>query len=83
MHLPAPKLHYAKDIVFTGDTPSFATEKNPIVFVMNSLLDEKETNDECALENILLSCPNCERKTKELPACGKCFATLILGEEGE
>ena len=42
-HLPAPKLHYAKDIVFNGDTPIFATGKNPIVFVKNGLLDAKET----------------------------------------
>ena len=64
MQLPAPKSHYAKDIVFTGDTPIFATGKNTIVFVKNSLLDEKETNDKCTLENIPLSCANSERKTK-------------------
>ena len=43
VHLPAPKSHYAKDIAFTGDTPIFATGKNPIVFVKNGALDEKET----------------------------------------
>ena len=43
VHLPVPKTHYAKDIVFNGDTPVFATGKNPIVFVKNGSLDEKET----------------------------------------
>ena len=40
MHLPAPKWHHAKYIVFTGDMPIFATGKNAIVFVKNGLLDE-------------------------------------------
>ena len=31
-----------KDIIFTGDTPIFATEKNP-VFVENGTRDERET----------------------------------------
>lgn len=31
VHLPAPKSHYAKDIVFEKDTPIFATGKNPII----------------------------------------------------
>ena len=82
MQLPAPKSHYAKDIVFTGDTPIFATGKNTIVFVKNSLLDEKETemiNVRWKIFHFHAQIPR--EKQKELPACGKCFATLILGEE--
>jgi len=41
VHLPAPKTHYAKDIVFNKDTPIFVTRKNPTVFVKNGTIDEK------------------------------------------
>ena len=84
VHLPAPKSHYAKDIVFNGDTPIFATGKNPIVFVKNGLLDEKETEMMNVRWKIFhFHAQIAREKQKELPACGKCFATLILGEEGE
>ena len=39
VHLAALKFHYAKDIVFNGDTPIFATGMNPIVFLKNRSLD--------------------------------------------
>ena len=64
VHLPAPKSHYAKDIVFEKDTPIFATRKNPIIFVKNFTIDEKETDDGRALENFSLSCTNSARKAK-------------------
>ena len=41
VHLPAPKSHYAKDIVFNSDTPIFATGKNPILFIKNGAIDER------------------------------------------
>ena len=43
VHLPAPKSHYAKDIVFDKDTPIFATGKNEIIFVKSGDIDDKET----------------------------------------
>ena len=64
MQLPAAKSHYAKDIVFTGDTPIFAIGKNPIVFVKNGLLDEKETEMVNLRWKIFRFRANCERKTK-------------------
>lgn len=84
MHLTAPKSHYAKDIVFIGGTPILATGKSPIVFVKNGLLDEKETEMTNARWKIFhFHAQIAREKEKELPACGKYFATLILGEEGE
>ena len=82
VHLPAPKSHYAKDIAFTGDTPIFATGKNPIVFVKNGALDEKETemmNVRWKIFRFHAQIP--QEKQKQLPPCGKCFATLILGQQ--
>ena len=43
VHLPAPKSHFAKDMVFDRDTPIFATSKYPLVFVKNGMVDERET----------------------------------------
>ena len=82
VHLPAPKSHYAKDIAFTGDTPIFATGKNPIVFIKNGALDDKETemmNVRWKIFRFHAQIP--QEKQKQLPPCGKCFATLILGQQ--
>ena len=84
VHLPAPKSHYAKDIAFTVDTPIFATGKNPIVFVKNGALDEKETemmNVRWKIFRFHAQIP--QEKQKQLLPCGKCFATLILGQRGD
>ncbi|KAK2559142.1 hypothetical protein P5673_018267 [Acropora cervicornis] len=35
VHLPAPKTHFAKDIVCDKDTPIFCTSKQPIIFIKN------------------------------------------------
>ena len=43
VHLPAPKTHFAKDIIFKNDTPIFCTSKNPYVFIKNGVIDERET----------------------------------------
>ena len=82
VHLPAPKSHYAKDIASTGDTPIFATGKNPIVFVKTGALDEKETemmNVRWKIFRFHAQIP--QEKQKQLPPCGKCFSTLILEQQ--
>jgi len=74
VHLPAPKSHYAKDIAFTGDTPIFATGKNPIVFIKNGALDDKETemmNVRWKIFRFHAQIP--QEKQKQLPPCGKCL----------
>ena len=82
VHLPAPKSHYTKDIAFTGDTPIFATGKNPIIFFKNGALDDKETemmNVHWKIFRFHAQIP--QEKQKQLCPCGKCFATLILGQQ--
>lgn len=84
VHIPAPKSHYAKDIAFTRDTPIFATGKNPIVFVKNRALDDKETemmNVRWKIFRFHTQIP--QEKQKQLRPCGKCFATLILRPQGD
>ena len=43
VHLPAPKCHYAKHIVFETDTPTFCTDKHELVFIKGGCIDERET----------------------------------------
>ena len=43
VHLPAPKSHYSKDIVFDKDTPIFCTSKHQFVFIKGGQIDDKET----------------------------------------
>ena len=82
VHLPAPKSHYAKDIAFDKDTPIFATGKNPIIFVRNSTIDEKESEMMAVRWKIFrFHAQIPQERQKEIPPCGKCFATLVLGEQ--
>ena len=43
VHLPAPKSHYAEDIVFERDLPIFCTGKDELVYVHGGLADSRET----------------------------------------
>ena len=81
VHLPAPKTHYARDIVFDKDTPIFATGNNPIVFVKNGAIDEKETEMMMVRWKIFrFHAQISQEKQREIYPCGKCFATLVLGD---
>lgn len=43
LHLLALKTHYTKDIVFDRDKPIFCTRKQPIIYIKNGMIDERET----------------------------------------
>ena len=43
VHLPAPKSHFCKDILFHKDTPIFGTSKHELVFVRGGVVHERET----------------------------------------
>lgn len=77
VHLPAPKTHYAKDIVFDKDTPIFC--KQPIIFIKNGVIDQRETDMMAVRWKIFhFNVRIAEQNQKEIPKCAKCFATLIL-----
>ena len=44
VHLPAPKSHYAEDIVFERDVPIFYTGKDELVYVRGGVADLRETD---------------------------------------
>ena len=79
VHLPAPKTHYAKDIVFDKDTPIFITSKQPIIFIKNGVIDQRETDMMAVRWKIFhFNVRIAEQNQKEFQKCAKCFATLIL-----
>ena len=79
VHLPAPKTHYAKDIVFDRDTPIFCTGKQPIIYMKIGVINAKEKgNDGSAVENFHFNVRMEEQNQIDLPKCPKCFATFIL-----
>ena len=41
--MPAPKSHYAEDIVFERDVPIFYTGKDELVYVRGGIADLRET----------------------------------------
>ena len=43
VHLPAPKSHYAEDIVFERDVPIFCTGKDELVYIPGGVADSRET----------------------------------------
>ena len=82
VHLPAPKTHYAKDIVFDKDTPIFSTGKHAIIYIKNGVIDERETEMMTVrwrVFNFNYQIP-AEEQRNILP-CPKCFASLILAVE--
>ena len=78
VHLPAPKTHYARDIVFEKDTPMFSTGKQPIIYIKNGVIDQRETDMMANLEIIHFNVRIEESKQKEILKCPKCSASLIL-----
>ena len=44
LYLPLPKMHYAKDVVFKKDTAIFCTSKQPIIFIKNGVIGQRETD---------------------------------------
>ena len=79
VHLPAPKTHYARDIVFERDTPIFCTGKQPIIYIKNGVIGERESEMMVVRWKIFKFHVRIEeRNQKEIPNCSKCFASFVL-----
>ena len=79
VHLPAPKCHFAHDIVFDKDTPIFSTSKHQLVYVKSGVLDERETEMMAVrwkMFNFNRQIP--QEEQREVAPCAACFARLIL-----
>ena len=79
VHLPAPKTHYAKDIVFDKDTSIFRTGKHPIIYIKNGVIDKRETEMMSVrwwVFNFNYQIP--EEEQTDILQYSKCLASLIL-----
>jgi hypothetical protein len=79
VHLPAPKTHFSKDITFENDTPISCTSENPLMFIKNGVIDERETEMMRVRWKLIQFNyqvpPNTQR---DITSGARCFATLIL-----
>ena len=83
VHLPAPKSHFCKGILFDRETPIFGTSKHELVFVRGGVVDERETEMmQFPWPIFHLSRQIRQQDQRAVPPCGKCFAHLVLSEIG-
>ena len=78
VHLPAPKTHYAKDIVFEKDTPIFGTGKQPLIYIKNGVIDQRETEMSVRWKIFQFNVQIEQNDQKEIPQCARCFPSLVL-----
>jgi len=79
VHLPAPKTHFSQDIQLVKDTPVFCTSKRPLIYIKNSVMDERETDMMNVRWKIFeFKQPIPEDRQRRLQPCSTCFAKLIL-----
>ena len=81
VHLPAPKSHFAKDILFSADTPIFCTSKHELIFIKGGCIDEKETEMmrvRWRIFSFFSQIP--ENEQRNVPPCARCFAKFILND---
>ena len=79
MHLPAPKSFVQQDIVFSKDTPFFATADAPLVLLRGGAIDRVNTEMmrvRWRYFEFWRQIP--EEVQMQLQPCGRCFAELIL-----
>ena len=79
VHFPAPKTHYAKDILLTADTPIFCTSIREITRYQNSTIGQGESEMMRVRWNIFkFSHQIAEDKMIDTSPCETCFAKLVL-----
>ena len=79
VHFPAPKTHYAQDIVFDKDVPVFATAKEHFSFVQGGAVDCVETEMMTVrwrFFQFFSQIPQSEQV--DILPCPRCFAEFIL-----
>ncbi len=83
MHLPAPKNQHSSDICIDAHIPVFATSKEPIVYRnRNGQIDERETEMMSVRWQVFeLNRIIPQNEQKDITACPRCFAELVLLDE--
>ena len=81
VHLPAPKSHYAQDIVFEKDAPIFCTGKDDLIYVRGGVVDSHETEMMQVRWKIFsFSSQISAAQQEDLYPCPRCFAQFICGQ---
>ena len=78
VHLPAPKMHYSKDIVFEKDAPVFCMGKQLFIYIENGVIDQRETEMSVRWKIFQFNVQIEQNDEKEIPQCARCFASLVL-----
>ena len=81
VHLPAPKSHFAKDVLLTGDTPMFCTTSHELHHIKYSVVNERETEMMAVRWRVFQfhrQIPESEQKN--IRPCERCFAELVLAD---
>ena len=79
VHLPAPKSHFAHDLVFDKDTPIFSTSKHQLVYVKGGVVDERETEMMAVRWKIFnFNRQILQEEQRDIDPCPACFARFIL-----
>ena len=68
-----------QDITLEADTPIFCTSKAPIIFVKNSVVDERQTEMmQVRWHHFQLRHQLRLQDCKDITACANCFAMLVI-----
>jgi hypothetical protein len=82
VHFPAPKTHFAEDILFEADTPVFATSKYRLAYITGCTVDERETEMMSVRWNVFsLTHQISEDEQIDIKPCPRCFACLVCIEQ--
>ena len=82
VHLPAPKTHFAQDILLSEDTPIVATSSGEIQYIKNGVICERETEMMAVRWKVFKFWNSiAESKQRDLVPCKHCFARLVLYQE--
>ena len=78
VHFPAPKTHFAEDILLLSDIPVFATSKYKLAYVKGGCVDVRETEMRSVRWKVFsLSQQIPEEQQAEITPCHHCFAHLV------
>ncbi len=79
VHIPSPKTHFEKDIIFSKDTPIFCTAAEEFQYYSHGKIQKVETEMmEVRWETFHFFHQLSTAQSRDITPCAKCFADLII-----
>ena len=79
VHIPTPKTHFEKDIIFSKDTPIFCTAAEEFQYYCRGKYQKVESEMmEVRWETFHIFYQLSREQSIDIAPCGKCFADLII-----